>query len=164
MVTDLEANDFDEDLFFGAIAGSGARALLIGRRAMVLLGAPVLTADYDFWIHIDDIERFNESVAGFGLHPNHAPDVARRRGRYVLENDEHVDVLVARSVSTVDSKAVHFDDVWLRRQGIAYRDHRTIQVPDPEDLILTKLFAARPKDLVDIDFLRALKGPRGGPT
>jgi hypothetical protein len=43
----VEATDFDEDAFFAAVAGCGARALLIGRRAMVVLGAPVLTADYD---------------------------------------------------------------------------------------------------------------------
>ncbi len=37
-------NRFDEVAFFKAIAESGARALLIGRRALVLLGLPVLTA------------------------------------------------------------------------------------------------------------------------
>ena len=30
--------------------------MLIGRRALVLLGLPVLTADYDFWIAIEDRE------------------------------------------------------------------------------------------------------------
>ena len=42
--------EFDEVEFFRAIAASGARALLIGRRALVALGIPVLTADYDFWL------------------------------------------------------------------------------------------------------------------
>jgi hypothetical protein len=36
--------------FFRELHRSGARALLIGRRALVLLGLPVLTADYDFWL------------------------------------------------------------------------------------------------------------------
>ena len=36
--------------FFGAIDKSGARALLIGRRALIALGMPVLTADYDLWL------------------------------------------------------------------------------------------------------------------
>lgn len=158
----MEASEFAEERFFGAIAGSGARALLIGRRAMVLLGAPVLTADYDFWIHIDDIECFNAAVAPLGLEANHAPDVARSRGRYVLENDERVDVLVARSVSTVDAVPVRFDDVWQRRRSVAYGANATIEIPSAEDLILTKLFSARPKDLIDIDFLRALKASKGG--
>ena len=34
----VEAGEFTEERFFGAIAGSGARVLLIGRRAMVALG------------------------------------------------------------------------------------------------------------------------------
>ena len=79
---------------------SGARALLIGRRALVVLGLPVLTADYDFWLNIDDLERFNSAGAPFRLVPTHTPEQARQRGRDALENDEHVDVLVARSVPT----------------------------------------------------------------
>ena len=54
----MQGSEFDEVEFFRAIAASGARALLIGRRALVALGLPVLTADYDFWIHIEDIATF----------------------------------------------------------------------------------------------------------
>jgi hypothetical protein len=43
----VQGADFDEHAFFQGIAQSGARALLIGRRALVALGLPVLTADYD---------------------------------------------------------------------------------------------------------------------
>ena len=41
---------FDEIAMFRAIAESGARALLIGRQALIALGMPVMTADYDFWL------------------------------------------------------------------------------------------------------------------
>ena len=41
----MQASAFDEVAFFRAVHESGARALLIGRRALVLLGLPVLTAD-----------------------------------------------------------------------------------------------------------------------
>ncbi|HJS75074.1 MAG TPA: hypothetical protein VJ921_12360 [Vicinamibacteria bacterium] len=44
----MEASEFDEIAFFRAVGKSNARALLIGRRALVVLGLPVLTADYDF--------------------------------------------------------------------------------------------------------------------
>ena len=94
----MRGGDFDELAFFQAIQQSGARALLIGRRALVLLGLPVLTADYDFWIAIDDIAAFNGAAAVVQLSPSIAPEAARRRGRYVLENDEHVDIIVARAV------------------------------------------------------------------
>jgi len=97
----VEASEFDEEEFFRAIAGSGARALLIGRRALVALGLPVLTADYDFWLHIDEI--------------------------------------------------------WTRRRGLEVAPGVTIAVPVLDDLILTKRFGGRPKDLEDIRLLETLR-------
>ena len=152
----MQGSEFDEVAFFRAIHESGARALLIGRRALVLLGLPVLTADYDFWIAIDDVAIFNAAVEGAGLQPTHSPDEARRRGRYVLENDEHVDVLVARSVTTVDGVAVAFEDLWRRRTTVALTEDIDVHLPALEDLVLTKRFADRPKDLEDIRLLRSL--------
>lgn len=74
----------------------------------------------------------------------------------MLENDEHVDVVVARSVTTVDGIAVAFDDVWRRRRAVTLTGAIEVQLPDVEDLILTKRFADRPKDLEDIRLLRIL--------
>jgi hypothetical protein len=152
----VEGSRFDEAAFFGAIAASGARALLIGRRALIALGIPVLTADYDFWLHIDDIALFNEAIEPIGLLPTHSADQARARGRYVAENDERVDVLVARSVPTVDGVRVAFDEVWSRRRGLELAPGVVIPVPTTPDLILTKRFGGRPKDLEDIRLLEAL--------
>jgi hypothetical protein len=153
----VQGDEFDEAEFFRAIAGSGARALLIGRRALVALGIPVLTADYDFWVHIDDIATFNAAVESQGLVPTRAPDEARGRGRYVLENDERVDVLVARAVPTVDGVRVAFEEVWARRRGLEIAPGIAVAVPALDDLILTKRFGGRPKDLEDIRLLEALR-------
>jgi hypothetical protein len=153
----MRGGEFDELAFFGAIHRSGARALLIGRRALVLLGLPVLTADYDFWIAIDDIAAFNKAVAPCDLSPSVEPEQARRRGRYVVENGEHVDVLVARSVTTVDGVPVAFDDVWAQRRTVTLAPGVDVQLPAVDDLILTKRFADRPKDLEDIRLLRILR-------
>jgi hypothetical protein len=153
----VQASEFDEAEFFRAIAGSGARALLIGRRALVALGLPVLTADYDFWLHIEDIAVFNAAVEPQGLAPSRTPDEARGWGRYVLENDERVDVLVARSVPTVDGVRVAFDEIWARRLGLEIAPGVTIAVPALDDLILTKRFGGRPKDLEDIRLLETLR-------
>jgi len=158
----VRAGEFDEPGFFRAIHASGARALLIGRRALVLLGLPVLTADYDFWVAIDDIERFNQAASSAALAPTHEPDAARLRGRYVLENDEHVDVLVARSVPTVDGVVVPFDEIWGRRQTIALDPATDVHLPSIDDLILTKRFANRPKDVEDIRLLKILRDGRRG--
>ena len=153
----MQGSEFDEGEFFRAIAASGSRALLIGRRALVALGIPVLTADYDFWLHIDDIATFNAAVEAQGLFPTRTPDEARGRGRYVLENDERVDVLVARTVPTVDGVRVSFEDVWSRRRPLEVAVGIAVAVPALDDLILTKRFGGRPKDLEDIRLLEALR-------
>lgn len=160
IIGQMRGTEFEELRFFEAIHNSGARALLIGRRALVLIGLPVLTADYDFWIAIDDIAAFNAAGEAFHLQPTLEPVEARRRGRYVLQNDEHVDVLVARSVPTIDGVQVHFDDIWSRRVDVRVAAGIDIQIPSVDDLILTKLFAARPKDLEDIRLLRILQSER----
>ena len=153
----MKSAEFDELAFFRAIGDSGSRALLIGRRALVVLGLPVLTADYDFWIDIDDVEAFNAAARLVDLAPTQPPREARQRGRYVLENDEHVDVLVAHSVPTIDGHEVVFRDVWARRQTLALVDGVGVSLPALDDLILTKRFVARPKDLEDIRLLEILK-------
>ena len=152
----MQGGDFDELQFFKAVAMSNCRALLIGRRELVALGLPVLTADYDYWIHIDDIARFNEAALPFSLTPTHSPQEARRRGRYALENDEHIDVMVARSVPTVDGVVVAFDDVWSRRRGVSLSPDVAVALPSHADLISTKRFVARAKDIEDIRLLEIL--------
>jgi hypothetical protein len=158
----VQGSAFDEAVFFGAIARSGARALLIGRQALIVLGLPVLTRDYDFWLHGDDIAAFNAAVAPLELYPSRTPQEAHATGRYVLENDEHVDVLVARSVSTVDGVRVAFEEVWNRRVSVSLGGDVAIALPCLDDLILTKRFGARPRDAEDIRLLTALRD-RGRP-
>ena len=154
-------SSFDEEEFFRAIAGSGARALLIGRRALVALGIPVLTADYDFWVHPDDAARFNFALAPLDLRPSRSPEDARKFGRYVLENDEHVDVLIARTISTVDGALVAFDGVWERRVHLKMPGGGDVTLPAIDDLILTKRAGGRPKDAEDIRLLEALRREGG---
>jgi hypothetical protein len=159
----MHGSDFDEPAFFAALMASGARVLLIGRRALVLLGLPVLTADYDLWSHPDDIERLNRALAPLDLLPNHPPEAARARGRYVLENDEHVDVLVARRSSTKDGEGVLFEDVWARRISVSYKDGTVVALPSIDDLISTKRWSLRQKDIADIQMLEALKAKGRAP-
>jgi hypothetical protein len=154
----MRGSEFDEGEFFRAVQRSGARALLIGRRALVILGIPVLTADYDYWIHVDDAAAFNAAAAPFDLSPTHTPEEARARGRYVLQNDERVDVLVARSVPTVAGARVAFDEIWPRRREVELAGGVAVCIPSLDDLIATKRAGRRPKDLEDIRLLELLKG------
>jgi hypothetical protein len=71
-----------------------------------------------------------------------------------------VDVLVAPSVPTIDGVQVDFDEVWSRRVDVNVAPGVDIRIPSVEDLILTKRFAARPKDLEDIRLLRILQSER----
>lgn len=156
----MDADPFDEAEFFGAIAKSRARVLLIGRRALIALGLPVLTQDYDFWAHREDITLLNDAVEHLDLFPTRSPEEALSMGRYVLENGEHVDVLVARQVSTVDGEHVRFDDVWERREMVDVGSGALLALPSIDDLIATKRFASRPKDAEDIRLLRVLEESR----
>jgi hypothetical protein len=119
-----------------------------------------MTADYDFWIHIDDIERLNAEALPFELIPDRTPLEARRSGRYRLQNDELVDVLVARSVPGPDGPLV-FDDVWNRRNALTSNDGGSnICVPSLEDPIASKRLGSRPKDAEDVRLLRQLRKRR----
>jgi hypothetical protein len=153
----VQASPFDEVAFFRAVANSGARALLIGRRALIALGLPVMTRDYDYWIPVDDAELLNTALVALEMYPTRSPEEARKNGRYVIEGDEHVDVLVARAVGTIDGELVAFEDVWSRRIFLPVSDDVTIAVPCIEDLIRTKKFGARPRDADDIRWLEKLK-------
>ena len=53
----MQGSEFEEEGLFRNIAKSGVRALLFGRRALIALGLPVATFDYDFWIAIDEAAR-----------------------------------------------------------------------------------------------------------
>jgi hypothetical protein len=158
----MEADAFDEGEFFAALERSAGRVLLIGRRALIALGLPVLTSDYDLWVHIDDIETLNRAVEPFDLVPTVTPALARQRGRYVLENGEHVDVLVARSRATPEGARLAFDDAWARRQSVPYRGSVRLAVPSLDDLILTTRWAMRDKDIADIRLIEGLMHRRGG--
>lgn len=150
----MDAEDFDEAGFFRALAREGVRYLLIGRRALAALGAPLVTADYDLWVDLDDAEVLNRVAAQFDLAPTCTAEEARGRGRYVLEGPEHVDVIVARAKSTVDGVELRFADAYARRVPAGPGGP---VLPCVDDLILTKRWALRPKDLHDLEFLELLR-------
>lgn len=64
----------------------------------------------------------------------------------MLENDEHIDVLVPDARTTVDGLEVRFSDLWSRRVSVKVGP-ATVFIPSIDDLILTKRIAA-PDSLV----------------
>jgi hypothetical protein len=92
--------------------------------------------------------------------PNRSPDEARRAGRYVLENGEHVDVMVARAKTDSEDHALDFDSAWSRRQTIEVAPGVAVHLPSLEELIATKRWASRPRDVVDIQYIEQLRQRR----
>lgn len=162
MLRSVEGSAFDEEALFGALARSGVRVLLIGRRALVALGLPVLTADYDVWVDIEQCAALNAAVEPFDLHPNRSPEEARQVGRYILHGDERIDVLVARQVSTREGVPLRFEDAWARHVEIPYSKSISLRLPCLDDLILTKRWSMRPKDMHDIELLEKLQKGQAG--
>lgn len=158
----MEAPEFDEEAFFRGLDERGIRALLIGRRALVALGMPVLTADYDLWVHIDDVEKLNALGGEQGLAATRTPEEARGRGRYVLEGDEHVDVMIARSHTSKLGRVLTFDEAWRDRQRLPLGS-ASITLPSVDHLIETKRWALRERDAVDIQYLEDLRASRNTP-
>jgi hypothetical protein len=154
----VDAGEFSDEDFFRTLGASHARALLIGRRALIALGAPVMTADYDLWIHRDDIEPLNAAFEAVSHFANKTPDQARLAGRYVLENGERVDVMVARAASAPSGESLAFDDAWARRVKLEVFPGISVALPCLDDLIVTKRWGSRPRDLADIEWLGVLKG------
>ena len=64
---------------------------------------------------------------------------------------------MARAVPTVDGVDVRFDEIWPRRRAISLAPGVEVHVPALDDLILTKRFANRPKDLEDVRLLTILR-------
>jgi hypothetical protein len=156
----VEGPEHDDEDVLRAIATAPVRVLLIGRRALVMLGAPVLTSDYDIWIPIDDIETLNAAFSEIGLHANKTPAEARSTGRYVFENDLRVDVLVARSATAPDGLNLSFDDAWRRRDSVDIGDGTLVSLPCIDDLITTKRWGGRAKDMIDIQWLEVTRRSR----
>lgn len=103
---------------------------------------------------------FNRAVVHLDLYANVTPQEARARGRYVLENGEHVDVLIAHSRSSPEGERLSFDEAWERRQEVRRPDGVRVLLPSIDDLIRTKRWAQRDKDMVDIRALEGLKAQR----
>ena len=125
------------------------RGVIIGGVAASLLGEPRLTADANalLLISIDEVPMLIELAQAEGLHPRYADivDFARRSRVVLLRHRESgIDVDISLGLLPFEIEAVE------RSQ-----EHRagslTVRLPTPEDLIILKAVAHRPKDMLDID-------------
>lgn len=125
------------------------QGVVIGGVAASLLGKPRLTADADVLIlaSIDEASRILDLARAEGLQPRIANviEFARRSRVILLRHDASgIDVDVSLGVLPFEIEAV-------KRSQEHQAGALHIRLPTPEDLIILKAVAHRPKDLVDIE-------------
>jgi len=127
----------------------GHRGVVIGGTAVGLLSQPRFTEDLDAMVllSVNDIPHFLAVAEKEGIFPriDQAEDFAKRSRVLLLRH--------ARSQTDIDISlgALPFEQEVVERSiAHAIDDTLTIRLPTPEDLIIMKAVAHRPKDLLDI--------------
>lgn len=157
----VQASPWDEDAFFRMLEREQIRYLLVGRRACVVYGLPVLTSDWDFVVDRDAVQRLIDGAREFELYPSVRGDDLAKVGFFKLENDEKLDVFCAREYHGKGG-SLRFEEMWDRRRTVPLGDGRPdVHVPHIRDLITFKLFQPRKKDLDDVRLLEAAARERG---
>jgi hypothetical protein len=132
----------------GALADAGARWYLFGAQAALIWGRPRLTADVDVTVRLDpeDPDALVRTLErhGFRLRVDPADDFVRRTRvlPFVFTpNGLPVDVVLA---------GPGIEELFLSRAVPVRVGSVTVPVISPEDLIVTKILAGRPKDVEDV--------------
>jgi hypothetical protein len=131
--------------------------LLVGRQALVLLGAPVMTADYDFYLSPEP-EHLDELLA---LASERSLEVSKKAPHKepffsLLGDTLKLDFFRARTYSPRIGAAFTFDELFARKRVVPVEDF-SVYVPPIEDLIRIKRIRNSPKDREDIKYLQALE-------
>ncbi len=125
------------------------QGVIIGGVAVGFLGKPRLTADADAMVllSIDDLPGFLALAKQEGLFPRgENPEEFARHNRVVLlrHNQSGVDVDISLGM-------LPFEVEMVERSKLHQVDSLQIRLPTPEDLIIMKAIAHRPKDMTDIE-------------
>jgi len=142
------------------------RCMLIGRWAVAQHGAPVVTADYDFWIHPKD--RLKALKLLESLFNAEVPDLKKRSRPLVraFVGPDQIDVFFLRRITNRDGEELLFDNVYARSEEKVDPDKRfRVRIPCIDDLIALKKFDSpdplkRERNLEDIRFLQTLKNKK----
>ena len=126
----------------------GAQGVIIGGIATGFLGKPRFTVDLDamFFASIKDIPRILKMAQEEGIEP---------RTDKVMEFAQKSRVLLLRhsaSGANIDISlgVLPFEEEVVARSKVYDVGMLSVRLPTPEDLIIMKAVAHRPKDLIDI--------------
>lgn len=124
------------------------RGVIIGGIAVGFLGKPRFTADVDavFLLSIQDIQQFLTLAQAENIVPRvqNAEEFAKKN-RVLLLKHEPTETEVDISLGILP-----FEEELVERSELKTFANLSIRLPTPEDLIIMKAIAHRPKDLEDI--------------
>jgi hypothetical protein len=124
------------------------RGVIIGGIASSLLGKARLTADLDAMIllSIDNIPEFLQTAETMGIFPRieNAAEFGRKNRVLLLQHRD--------SATNIDISLgfLPFEEEVIERSQVVRVENLDIRLPTPEDLIIMKAVAHRPKDMLDI--------------
>ena len=124
----------------------GIRWYVFGAQAVMVWGRPRFSADVDITAVIDESTRdeFLDAMrlSGFQLLFDDDEFIARTRVLpFVYQNGVPLDVVIA---------GPGFEEEFLDRAVAVDVDGTSIPIISPEDLVITKVLAGRPKDIDDV--------------
>lgn len=124
------------------------RGVIIGGVAVSLLGKPRFTADVDavFLLSTDELSQFLEFARAENIVPR-IQDVEEfaRKSRVLLLRHEPTETDIDISLGVLP-----FEEEMVDRSSVKSFANLSVRLPTPEDLIIMKAIAHRPKDLEDI--------------
>lgn len=124
------------------------RSIIIGGIAVSIIGKPRLTADIDVLVllPVDKLNEFISIAEAQGINPriSEAVDFAKNSRMLLLKHEKSgTNIDISMGILPFEQEAV--ERAVIHRIG-----NLTLNLPTPEDLIILKAVAHRPKDLSDI--------------
>jgi hypothetical protein len=129
------------------------QGVIIGGIAASLLGTPRFTADLDavFLLGLEDIPRLLAEAARLGIEPRISdpiPFAHKSRMLLLRHTASGTDIDLSLGILT-------FEYEMVERSRLVDLGTIQLRLPTPEDLIIMKAIAHRPKDLADIQAITA---------
>ncbi len=135
------------------------RYLIIGRRAVILYGGPVLTADHDIWLHREDKKKVLLLLSEkFDFELSHSPDTKRPIVTGFSEMRKY-DLFFQKSVRNIEGETIEFEECYKNSTVLEAPEEKiSFRIPSIKDLIrLKKVRKSNVKDQQDIEYLLKAK-------
>jgi len=153
-----------------ALNNAHVRYLVVGGIAVNAHGYMRLTVDVDLFIHLDQPNRLKalQALGGLGYRPAipvSFEDIANgaKRERWIVE--KHMVALKLFSdfhretaIDVFVNEPINFEEAYQRVHFYLLDADLAVPVCSYQDLVKLKLLAKRPKDLLDLDQLKKLRG------